>query len=143
MPRSRARIAGEQNPASQAPPHAAHAPGAAERAAAGAKRGKTSKGPEWLEKEDDFLQYVKDLARALGWKTYHTLRSKGSDAGYPDLVLLRGNLQVIAELKTMKGETTPAQEEWLAAFAAAGAQVYVWRPCDRPEIERVLGASYE
>ena len=134
MPRSRARIAAQQTQA----PHTAHAPSAAQRGGSGATRGKAGKGPEWLELEEHFLQYVRDLARALGWESYHTRRSIGSDPGFPDLMLLRGNVQLIAELKTMTGKPTPAQEKWLAAFRAAGVPTYVWRPCDRPEIERIL-----
>ena len=39
--------------------------------------------------EKQWQQDVKDLARMLGWKTYHTLRSKGSDPDFPDLVMAR------------------------------------------------------
>jgi len=48
---------------------------------------------------------------------------------------------VVAELKSVAGKTTAAQDEWLALFAAVpGVTVKLWRPDDDSwaEIEEVL-----
>ena len=71
---------------------------------------------------------VVELARTLGWRCYHTHNSQHSAAGFPDLTLARGERLLFAELKTTKGRTTAAQEEWLRALSVAGAETYLWRP---------------
>ncbi len=50
---------------------------------------------------------VKDLAERMGWLYYHTHRSQHSPAGFPDCVMLRGDRQVVAELKV--GENQPSE----------------------------------
>ena len=77
------------------------------------------------------------LARILGWKAYHTLRSKGSEPGYPDWTLVRDRV-VFLELKTARGKVSPAQREWLAALRDAGAEVYLVRPADLEALSDVL-----
>lgn len=82
----------------------------------------------------------KSLAATLGFRLrYHTLRSKGSTSGFPDRVIVRERV-LFAELKTEKGKPTDAQVEWLTMLAAAGAEVYLWRPSDLDEIGRILSA---
>ena len=75
----------------------------------------------------------------LGWRAYHSYFSDRSEAGWPDLVLVRDRI-IYAELKTMKGRLTRAQEEWRDALVFAGATFYLWRPCCwlSGEIEQVL-----
>jgi len=73
---------------------------------------------------------VEQVARTLGWLTYHTHNSRRSAPGFPDLVLVRRSRVLYRELKTEKGRTSPAQREWLAALAAAGQDVALWRPSD-------------
>ncbi len=93
-----------------------------------------------LEKEFDFQLFnsKKGLAPMLGWRLcYHTLRSKGSQSGFPDRVLVRERI-IFAELKREKGVVTPGQVEWLNGLAAAGAEVYLWRPSDLDEIALIL-----
>ena len=70
---------------------------------------------------------------------YHTLRSKGSQSGFPDRVLVRERV-IFAELKREKTGPTPNQIEWLDGLAIAGAEVYVWRPRDLEEIGLILSA---
>ena len=100
--------------------------------------------------EKEFQQTVVDFARLRGWRTYHTHDSRRSDAGFPDLVMVRGDRLVFAELKTEKGRLSAAQEQWREALAAMGEQVgdpdvwppqvgaFVWRPSNWPVIEAVL-----
>jgi len=84
----------------------------------------------------------KGLAITLGWTlVYHTLRSKGSTSGFPDRVLVRDRV-IFAELKTEKGPISDAQRAWLTGLAAAGAEVYLWRPSDLDELSRVLSKRW-
>ena len=82
--------------------------------------------------EKSLQDSVMDLARALGWRAYHTHDSRRSPAGFPDLVLVhpRQGRLLFRELKTMRGRVTPDQEAWLADLIAAGQDAAVWRPSD-------------
>lgn len=82
--------------------------------------------------EAQLLAAVRRLARYTGWLCYHTADSRRSEPGYPDctLVHVRQQRVIFAELKVEGGKTTPAQDQWLAALAAAGCETYLWRPSD-------------
>lgn len=67
------------------------------------------------------------LARQLGFTAYHTLRSKGSEAGYPDWTLARERV-IFLELKTETGKVSDAQVHWIDVLTRAGAECYVVRP---------------
>lgn len=106
-----------------------------------------------LEKEWDFQLFNSrnGLASTLGWTLcYHTLRSKGSQSGFPDRVLVRERI-IYAELKReltgkksedANRQPSPSQREWLDGLASAGAEVYLWRPSDLEEIGLVLGTRW-
>lgn len=89
--------------------------------------------------EKEFLAQAVQLARLCGWLCYHTLDSRGSAGGFPDLVLVKGRRVVWAELKSESGRLSPGQESWRDRLLAAGQEWYCWRPSDWPEIGRVLG----
>ncbi len=90
-------------------------------------------------RERDFMQSVIDLADLLGWLVYYTHDSRRSAAGFPDLVLVRGERLIVAELKTERGRVSNAQSAWLAALdAISGIETYLWRPNDWPVIETTL-----
>jgi hypothetical protein len=88
--------------------------------------------------EKDFQADVEQYARSHGWRCYHTRDSRRSVAGFPDLVLLRGGEEVIAELKVGDNRTDAAQDAWLDAFREAGRPTFVWYPRDWKTIEEVL-----
>lgn len=93
--------------------------------------------------EKEFQSWLVDLAHLYKWKTMHILRPKGTEAGWPDLVLIKAPRLIFAELKTMKGKATAAQTWWgnaLVEVAAANSTIeyHLWRPSDRDEIERVV-----
>lgn len=90
--------------------------------------------------EAQFQRQVVQLARLLGWLVYHTRDSRGSDAGYPDLTMVRGRRVVYAELKSARGRVKPEQAVWATALAAVGGAVecYLWRPGDWDQIQQVL-----
>lgn len=88
--------------------------------------------------EKQFESQVKDLAKLFGWRYYHTWRSIHSPAGFPDCVLVRPPRLILAELKSEKGNATPAQWEWLEDLGKCGTEVYLWRPSQFDEIALIL-----
>jgi hypothetical protein len=89
--------------------------------------------------EAQFQARVVALARANSWAVYHTHDSRRSEAGFPDLVMLRHGALLVAELKVGTNRPTPEQCSWIAEFALVPqAQVYVWKPEDWPQITEAL-----
>jgi hypothetical protein len=82
--------------------------------------------------EADLQARVIRLAKITGWRYYHTHDSRRSVGGFPDLVLVHPRQRRILyrELKRRTGRVSPEQTAWIAALAAAGADVRVWRPMD-------------
>ena len=109
--------------------------------------------------ETEFTRRVIKLARLNGWRVLHirpgrTIRKdpatgevktdwrtpiQGDGKGFPDLLMLRDDRMVVAELKVGKGKKTPEQVAWLQAFVLAGVQdVFTWFPGEWEEIEAIL-----
>lgn len=93
--------------------------------------------------EADFQATVIEMARTLGWRVYHTHDSRRSDPGFPDLCMVRRGTLRFMELKSEKGQITPAQAEWLSAFTWVaqhndGIQAGVFRPSDMERIKAML-----
>lgn len=103
--------------------------------------------PRLAMTEKELQQSVIDLCAVLKYQVYHTLNSKGSAAGFPDLTIVGGRHDrlVFAELKSTKGKVTQSQALWLQELANAGSHVYVWRPYDwiTGGIERILRGPRE
>jgi hypothetical protein len=105
------------------------------------------------QNETDFEIEVVDYAQDLGWKVMAVRRNvcvQRADGtthrctpwlydgeGWVDLVLVR-NRVIHAELKSESGRASDKQVEWFDRLKKAGAEVYLWRPSDWPEIEKVL-----
>jgi hypothetical protein len=98
--------------------------------------------------ERDFQIAVLEAARLLGWRVAHfrTARTargwrtpvEGDGAGFPDLVLLRGERLLARELKSASGRLSAEQLAWLEAFGAAGVDVGVWREGDWETVKAEL-----
>jgi len=95
--------------------------------------------------ERDWQNQVHRLAFSLGWKYYHAPDNRPVNgriqkvvAGFPDLVLVKGERLIFAELKRELGIVAEAQTEWLAALEMAGAECYVWRPSQMREVLETL-----
>lgn len=103
--------------------------------------------------EREFQAHVLAVAKRNGWLWFHDAatnaprvcwsckapaRGPRNASGLPDLLLVREDRILWAELKAQDGTTTPEQREWIARLRAAGQTVYVWRPADWPVIEKVL-----
>ena len=92
------------------------------------------------ESEKDFQQKVKDLARRLGYLTYHTYDSRRSDPGFPDLVLAKIPRVIWIECKAEKGALTEAQWIWIDILKQCGREVYVIRPSDWQSLVDILSS---
>jgi hypothetical protein len=104
--------------------------------------------------EDELQEQIRKLARTFGWKYYHTHNSRRSPEGFPDVVLVRAGVLIFAELKREGLNPTRAQKSWIDALGEVEdacidlmgglfgpyrpLKVFVWRPSDLPEIERIL-----
>jgi hypothetical protein len=86
------------------------------------------------------MGWVLDWATRRHWTVYHTHDSRHSAAGFPDLVLVRPPSLIFAELKTdsARSRLSAAQLRWIDLLEGCGAETYVWRPADRPEIHERL-----
>lgn len=87
--------------------------------------------------EADWQTRVVDYARLRSWTVWHDNDSRRNRAGLPDLILVRDRV-VWAELKGPAGRLRAAQKTFLAALGRAGAETYVWRPSDWPDVMAVL-----
>jgi hypothetical protein len=99
--------------------------------------------------EAQLLEAVIDAAHFYGWRVAHFRPAKtergwrtpvqADGKGWPDLTLVRERV-VFAELKTARGLVSAEQEDWLAALARAGAELYLWREGDWIDgtVERAL-----
>jgi acetolactate synthase regulatory subunit len=91
--------------------------------------------------EKEWLAQVIRWAKRSGFHVYHTHDSRRSDAGFPDLFLVRNGRAIAAELKATDGKVTKAQENWLTWLYDCGIPIYVWKPQDEEEVRRVLGVG--
>lgn len=78
-----------------------------------------------------YRRQLQDAAVKLGWRAYHTHDSRRSPAGFPDLVLVRRDRIIFAEVKRETTHPEAEQVAWLAALSQVPcAEVYLWRPSD-------------
>jgi hypothetical protein len=88
--------------------------------------------------EKEHQEQVLELALRYGWAHFHPFDMRRSDAGWPDLVLIRPPELLVVELKTDKGRMRPRQQIWLDELAACGVETAVWRPRDFEELHARL-----
>ena len=99
--------------------------------------------------EKAFTAQVIALARWHKWRVAHFRAAmtkggrwvtpvQGDGAGFPDLIMLRHNRRIMAELKAAKGKTTIEQAKWLESARIADFEVYIWRPENIEQIEAIL-----
>jgi len=84
--------------------------------------------------EAALLARVMHLCRLYGLLYYHTHDSRGSQPGFPDLVIVSpdgdGQTVLFRELKVNGGRLTFEQKRWGRALRAAGEDYGVWTPED-------------
>ncbi len=102
--------------------------------------------------EEEFQQQVIEYAHLKGWLVAHFRKARTKNGwitpvqadgkGFPDLILIRPNRLVVAELKRAGAKPTPEQRIWLEAFQnTRKAESYWWQAGDDEdwaEIEKVL-----
>lgn len=82
---------------------------------------------------------IVEAARYHGWWVYHPYDSRRSQAGWPDLTLIRPPRIVFAELKNATGIITNDQREVIELLNdCTGVEAYVWRPDDWPAVLSLL-----
>lgn len=104
--------------------------------------------------EDDVEREVLRLARLYGYRYYHTRYSLKSQAGFPDVALLKPPRFLLAELKRQGGLPTETrlihtragyprwvdgQLDWLRDLhACPGVEAYLWWPDTLGEVATIL-----
>lgn len=108
----------------------------------------SARGPE-AELQQQLIDPQKGLAPMLGWRVLHLRPARTKHGwrtpvegdlgkGWPDLVLVRRDRVIFAELKSDTGKLTEEQRDVLGALQSAGMEVYVWRPRNIMEIADTL-----
>lgn len=90
--------------------------------------------------EAAFQALVVGLAERFRWIVIHNADSRRTDAGVPDLLLLRERC-IWRELKTAQGRLRPEQVAMGYRLLRAGGDWAIWRPADWPEIITTLTAE--
>ena len=95
--------------------------------------------------ETQLQNQATELAHLLGFGlVYHPHRSTKSETGFPDLVIVGNQRELMVELKSPKGRLRrgklsknknfwlPGQDEWLEAIDSVNRppEAYLWRPED-------------
>lgn len=90
--------------------------------------------------EAQFTTTVVDIAKTYGWHVTHFRPAKTErgwrtplegHSGFPDLVLARGGIVLLAELKIGRARPRPDQTAWAEAI---GPSYRLWYPKDLPAI---------
>ena len=82
--------------------------------------------------------HMRPAQTVRGWRT-----AASGCPGWPDYYAMRversGEVRtLVIEAKGQRDKPTPDQQSWLDLFSLTDAEVYVWRPSDREEMEKVL-----
>lgn len=89
--------------------------------------------------EAQFQQQVVDLATLKGWRVFHTPDSRRTNAGWPDLAMIRRGDLILAELKSESGPIRGEQRQVLLELTPTPCTTtHLWRPSDWDTIERRL-----
>lgn len=105
--------------------------------------------------ESELQKAVIAMAHARGWLVAHFRPAQvrpgryvtpvdADGAGFPDLVMARGERLLFVELKSQKGRLRTEQEVWIDALRCSAPfgthEVYVWKPKDWVDgtIDKVL-----
>lgn len=100
--------------------------------------------------EAQFMQQIIDLAHLYSWHVAHfrpawsrdgkhCMTAVGADgAGWPDLVLVKGNRLIFWEVKADKGRLSVEQREWLFRLNQVATIADVIYPKDWPMIQETL-----
>lgn len=102
------------------------------------KSAQSRRGQVLRQPEKSFQTQVIELATLHHWWVKHNPVELRSTPGWPDLVLARAPVFLLAELKADDGSLMPHQARLHELLRACGVRVEVWRPRDWTYIEEVL-----
>jgi hypothetical protein len=97
--------------------------------------------------EAEFQKQVTRIAEDFGWEWMHIGRTgkhvpngaKGTlGPGWPDLLMVRGDQLLVAELKTDRAPTPTVAQQHVLMVLGNVARTYVWRPSQLALILEVL-----
>jgi hypothetical protein len=93
--------------------------------------------------EAQWQAQIIQAAESCGWKHYHTHDSRRSTAGFPDLVMVRGDRMLVIECKKQDDKTPPRrmaeQQEWIDAIdGVTEVTAFVARPSDWDRVTEAL-----
>ena len=92
---------------------------------------------EWDKMTEDALKRaVIECAELFGWRVFSIRRSDRAlvqgktGKGFPDVLAVRREVLLAAELKSTRGRLTLEQLAWREALRASGVRTFLWRPSD-------------
>lgn len=97
--------------------------------------------------EAEFQRRLVQHAESLGWEWMHIGRTgkhvangaKGTlGPGWPDLLLVRGDRMVIAELKAEKAPPPTVTQQLVLGVLGGAVETFVWRPSQLNLILEIL-----
>jgi len=88
--------------------------------------------------EAAWMRVLIKAARDAGWLCFHAWTAVHSEAGYPDLTLVRGGRVMWIETKREGLQLTGRQRAWCDALRGAGCEVYA--PCWPSHADEVYAA---
>lgn len=90
--------------------------------------------------ETAFMTMIRRRAMAKHWMVYHTRDSRGSDPGFPDLVLAKpGRPPIYLEVKRAGGRVSREQTAWLEALPNS----HLVYPNDWDLVKRLIDEKHE
>lgn len=96
--------------------------------------------------ETEVQNQIIQVAKTLGYLTYHTYDSRRCEPGFPDLWILGFGKLIVLELKVGKNIPTSEQAKWLEELQAAGvdARLYhvdTWKRGNRSIVTELTTAK--
>jgi len=93
--------------------------------------------------ERELQRAVVDYARRHQWRTFQFPNARAkSEAGWPDLIAIRGDDLLAVELKSRVGRIRPAQSEVMALLRGVrNLEAMIIRPADVDVVAAVLSAE--
>lgn len=100
--------------------------------------------------EDKFLKQILEYAKIRGWRSAHfrpgmmangrwITAGLGQTKGFPDIILVRSDRLIFAEVKTDAGEMSDTQLDWMESLSQTRlCECYLWTPSRWQRIQEIL-----
>jgi hypothetical protein len=91
------------------------------------------------QSEADYQEQIVQLAEFCGWYVWHDKDSRRNEAGFPDLMIVRGIDLHFLEVKAQRGRVRPAQQAFIYRLQEVRrCTAGIVRPSDWPAVEAML-----